>query len=110
MFLVGGLLLVHRALARILNRQRRGDNHRLTYAAMFLRFQHHARQAWIHRQLRELTAQWRQFVSGCLFVGGYRPQFFEQAYTVLNVTFIRRFNKRKRRDIAQPQGSHLQNN
>ena len=48
-FLVGRLLLVHWPLARILNRERRGDNHRLAHAAVFLRFQHHARQTRVHR-------------------------------------------------------------
>lgn len=35
MLLVRGLLLVHRPLARILNRERRGDDHRLAHAAVF---------------------------------------------------------------------------
>ena len=48
-FLVGRLLLVHWPLARILNRERRGDNHRLAHAAVFLRFQYHARQTRVHR-------------------------------------------------------------
>ena len=49
MFLVRGLLLVHWPLARVLNGERRGDNHRLAHAAVFLRFQHHARQTRVHR-------------------------------------------------------------
>ena len=56
MFLIRRLLFVHRPLTRILNRERRGDNHRFTDAAVFLRFQHHTRQTRIDRQLAELTA------------------------------------------------------
>jgi hypothetical protein len=49
MLLIGRLLLVHRPLARILNRERRGDDHRLAHAAVFLRFQHHPRQTRVNR-------------------------------------------------------------
>ena len=56
MFLIGGLLFLDRALARILNRQRRGDNHHFAHAAKALRLQYHARQARIDRQLRQLAA------------------------------------------------------
>ncbi|MNE39134.1 hypothetical protein D3C80_1330680 [compost metagenome] len=48
---VGRLLFVHRTLARVLNRQCRSDDHRLAHAAVLLRFQHHARQTRIDRQL-----------------------------------------------------------
>ena len=57
--LVGGLLLIHRPLARILNRQRGGDDHRFPHAAVLLRLQHHPRQARVHRQLAELAAHRR---------------------------------------------------
>ena len=50
-FFIRRLLFVHRALARILNGERRGDDHRLTHAAVLLRLQHHARQTRIDRQL-----------------------------------------------------------
>ncbi|MNV74004.1 hypothetical protein D3C71_1671870 [compost metagenome] len=77
---------------------------------MFLRFEHHARQTRVHRQLAELAAQRRQLIGVRLFVGGDRPQLFEQAHAVLNIAFIRRFDKRERCDIAKPEGGHLQDN
>ena len=58
-FFIRRLLLVHWALARILNGERRGDDHRLAHAAVFLRLQHHARQTRVDRQLAKLAAQWR---------------------------------------------------
>ncbi|MND85517.1 hypothetical protein D3C80_774450 [compost metagenome] len=49
--LIGSLLFIHRTLARILNRERGGDNHRLAHTAVFLRLQHHTCQTRIDRQL-----------------------------------------------------------
>ena len=110
MFFVRCLLFIHRTLARILNGERGRDNHRLTHAAMFLRFQHHTRQTWVDRQLRELATERRQFIGAGLFIRGDRAQFFEQTHAILDIAFIRCFDKRERSDIAQPQRGHLQNN
>ena len=110
MFFVRCLLFVHRTFARILNGERGRDNHRLTHAAMFLRFQHHTRQTWVDRQLRELATERRQFIGAGLFIRGDRAQFFEQTHAILDIAFIRCFDKRERSDIAQPQRGHLQNN
>ncbi|CCJ88752.1 putative periplasmic protein kinase ArgK and related GTPases of G3E family [Cronobacter turicensis 564] len=109
-FFIRRLLFIERTLARVLNRQRRGDYHRLAHAAMLLRLQHHARETRVHRQLRQLTAQRRQFIHRRLRVSRNRPQLFQQAHAVLNVALIRRFDKRERRDIAKAQRRHLQNN
>ena len=76
---------------------------------MFLRLQHHSRQTRIHRQLAQLAAQRRQLIGRRLFIGAYRAQLFQQTHAVLNVALIRRFDKRERGDIAQPQRRHLQN-
>ncbi len=110
MFFVRCLLLVHWPLTRVLNRERGSDNHRLTHAAMFLRFQHHSRQTRIDWQLRELATERRQFIGAGLFISGDRAQLFEQTHAILDIAFIRRFYKRERSDIAQPQRGHLQNN
>ncbi|CER64287.1 Uncharacterised protein [Salmonella enterica subsp. enterica serovar Typhi] len=50
-FLIGSLLLIHWALARILNRECGSNDHRFAHTAMFLRFQNHTRQARVDRQL-----------------------------------------------------------
>ena len=98
--LIGGLLFVHRPLARVLNRQRGGDDHRFPHAAVLLRLQHHARQTGIHRQLAELAAHRRQLIGGGLLIGGDGAQLFQQAHAVLDIALIRRFDKREGGDIA----------
>ena len=110
MFFVRCLLLVHWPLTRVLNRERGSDNHRLTHAAMFLRFQHHSRQTRIDWQLRELATERRQFIGAGLFISGDRAQLFEQTHAILDIAFIRCFDKRECGDIAQAQCGHLQNN
>ncbi len=99
-FFVRGLLFVHRPLARILNRQRGGDDHRFSHAAVLLRLQHHPRQTRVYRQLAKLTAHRGQLVGGGLLIGGDGAQLFQQAHAVLNVALIRRFNEREGGDIA----------
>ena len=110
MLLIGSLLLIHWPLARVLNRERRGDNHRLAHAAVFLRLQHHSCQTRIHRQLAELAPHRRQLIGGLLFVSGNRPQLFQQTHAVLNIAFIRRFNERESGNIAESERGHLQDN
>ena len=68
------------------------------------------RAARVDRELAELALQRRQLINRRLLVGGDRPEFFQQTHAVLNVAFIRRFDERKRRDVAQPQRGHLQDN
>ena len=110
MLFVRRLLFVHRTLARVLNGERRGNDHRLAHAAVLLRFQHHTGQTRIHRQLAELAAQRRQLVDRRLLVGGNGAELFQQTHAVLNVAFVRRFDKRERGDVPQPQRGHLQDN
>ncbi|CAH0222433.1 hypothetical protein SRABI106_01994 [Rahnella aquatilis] len=106
MFFIGRLLFVHRTLARILNRQRGGNDHHFTYAAVFLCFQHHARQTRIHRQLRQLTTERCQRIATIDgVINGV--QIFQQTDAILNIAFVRRLNKRECGDIAQPQRGHL---
>ncbi|MNH01854.1 hypothetical protein D3C79_610780 [compost metagenome] len=102
------LLFVHWPFTRILNRQRRGDNHHLAHATALLRFQHHTRQAWVDRQLCQLTALRGELVVAivCRF---NRPQFFQQTHAIQNIAFVRRFHERECGDVAQPERGHLQN-
>ncbi len=109
MFLIGRLLLVHRPLTRILNRERGGDDHRLAHAAQLLRLQHHTGKTRIHRQLRQLAPLGGQPVGGLVLIGGDGSQLLQQAHAVLDVTPVRRLHKRECRDVAQPEGGHLQN-
>ncbi|MNG80788.1 hypothetical protein D3C79_394270 [compost metagenome] len=108
-FLVRRLLFVHRPLSRILDRQRGGDDHHLTHAAALLRFQYHARQARIDRQLRQLAALRGELVMA-IFGRFNRTQLFQQAHAVQNIALVRRFDKRECGDIPQPERRHLQDN
>lgn len=89
--------------------ERRGNDHRLAHAAV-LCASSTIRAARVDRELAELAAQRRQLINRRLLVGGNRPELFQQTHAVLNVALIRRFDERKRRDVAQPQGGHLQDN
>lgn len=109
MFFVRCLLFVHRTFARILNGERGRDNHRLTHAAMFCASSTiRARRGSTGNC--ELATERRQFIGAGLFISGDRAQLFEQTHAILDIAFIRCFDKRERSDIAQPQRGHLQNN
>ena len=58
--LVGGLLPLERALARVGHRERARDDERLRQAAAVARGEHDAPDARIERQARELAAERRQ--------------------------------------------------
>ena len=60
MGLVGGLLAVGRPFTHVLHRQGAGDNQDFVQAALLGTFEHHPAQTRVHRQARQLTAQWRQ--------------------------------------------------
>ncbi len=109
MFLIGRLLLVHRPLTRILNRERGCDDHRFAHAAQLLRLQHHTGKTRIHRQLRQLTPLGGELVGGLVLIGGDGSQLLQQAHAILNVASVRRLHKRERRNVAQPERGHLQN-
>ncbi len=96
--LVGGGLLVHRPVTRILHRERRRDHQHLFEAPLLLRREQHARDAWVERQARKLAPRWRQFVG---LVD--RAQLGEQRIAVRNRARRRRIDKRKLGRIAQVQ-------
>ena len=59
-FLIGGLLLVHRALPRVLDAQRTGNNQHLREAACLVARQEHPGESRVDRQLRHTPPQLRQ--------------------------------------------------
>ena len=69
----------------------------------FTRFQDHAADARVQRQLGQFVAHARQFVD---FVHG--PQFTQQGIAVGNGLFGRRFQEREVFDVAQAQAFHAQ--
>ncbi len=54
---IGGLLLVERAFARILNAQSRGDDEQFAGGVLALRLQQHATQRGINRQSGEVASE-----------------------------------------------------
>ena len=57
--LVGRLLLLQRPLARVLDRQRRGDDEHLAHAAVAFGLEHHPAQPRVDRQPGEPAAERR---------------------------------------------------
>jgi hypothetical protein len=75
--LVGLRLHVHRPVAHVLQRERRGDHQHLLQRAAFTRLQDHAAHARVQRQARQLRAHRRELV-----VVVHRAQFVEQLVAV----------------------------
>ena len=103
MGLVGRLLTLRWALARVLDRHGAGDDQHFLQTAQLGRFQQHAAHARVHRQAGKLAAQRRE-----LAVAVYRREFLQQVETVADGLAIRRFDKREIGDLAQAQVQHLQ--
>ena len=103
MGLVGGLLAVGRPLAHILHRQGAGDDQHLLQAALFGAFEHHAAEARVHRQTRQLAAQ-----RGQLAVAADRRELLQQGVAVADGLAVRRLDEGEGVDLAQAQVEHLQ--
>ena len=101
---VGGLSAVHGPLARILHRQRRGNHQHFGKAALLLRGQHHATDARIQRQARELPAGLGEEL---LLI--QRAQLLQQGIAVGNRLGGRGINEGKFLDLGQAQRLHAKN-
>ena len=100
---VGGFGAVERALARVLDRQRRGDDQHLAQALLALRGEHHARDARIDRESRELPADLRELV-----VLVDRAELREELVAVGDHARRRRIEEREVLDVADAQRLHAQ--
>ena len=100
----GGVLLVERALARILNAQAGGDDQQFARGMFVLRLEQHAAQRGINRQPREVFAERRQ---GALFI--QRAQFLQQRVAAGDGSGRGRLHERKRLNVAQAERLHAQN-
>ena len=69
----GGLLLLQRPLARVLDAQPGGNNEQLTRGMLLLRLQQHPAQRRIDGQARQIAAQRRQLAAGI-----QRAEFLQQ--------------------------------
>ncbi len=101
--LVGRLLAVHRPLARVLHGQRTGDDQQFRQAAQLGRFEHHAAQARVDGQARQLATQWRQLAFSI-----DRRKLLQEVETIADGLAIRWLDKGEILDAAQAQMEHLQ--
>jgi len=96
MAFVGGRRALERALARILHRERRGDDQQLLEAAFGARRDQHAADARVERQPGEFAAELRKLVA---FIDG--TELREQCIAVGDCARRRRIEEGKLLDVAQ---------
>ena len=101
--LVGGLLPLHRTLARVLHGQRAGHRQHFLQATLLGRLQQHAAQPRVDRQARQLAPQ-----RGQLAFAVDRRQFLQKGEAVLDRLAVRRLDEGERLDVAEAQVQHLQ--
>jgi hypothetical protein len=102
-FFVGRLRALHRAIARILHRQRAGDDQHLAHTALLLGCQQHPGDARIERQLGEPCADFGQVP---LLVE--RVQFGQQLVAVGDQAVAWRVDEGKANHVAEAQRLHPQ--
>ncbi len=101
--LIGGFLGARRSLARVLHRQRRGDDQHLAQAMLIARRQQHAPQTRVQRQARKLLPD-----RGELIALVHRVQFGQQLVAIGDRARRGRLHERKARHVSQTQRLHLQ--
>ena len=101
--LVGGLLLLERPVADVLDAERAGDDQHLAQRLAMARLEDHPADARIERQARELAADRRQRV---LAVG--RAELVEQLVAVGDRALRRRLEEREVLDAAEVERLHAQ--
>ena len=103
--LVCRLLLVLGSLPRVLDAEAGNHNQHFGQAAVVCRGDQHPGQARVQRQAGHGTAE---FGNTALVVN--RAQLFQQFVAIVHLPAIGCFQKREMPNLAQPGGSHLQNN
>ena len=101
--LIGGVGALERALARVLNFERRGDDQCLGHAMLLARREDDARDARVDREPGELPANLGEFVARV-----DRPQLGEQLIAVGDHARAWGFEKREVLDVAYPERLHAQ--
>ena len=108
-------LMLGRALAHVLDRQRRHDDEHLRGASQALGLQQHAPQARVDRQARQVPADAGEPVLGrgrgrvrALAILRERADLHEEGHAVAHRAPIRGVQEREVLDCAQAQGRHLQ--
>ena len=108
MRLVGLGLLVGRAFARVLDGQRGGDHHDLGGAAVALALEDHPGQPGVDRELGQPPAQRGEPLRRVGLGRVERAQLVQQVHAVGDVAPVRRVDERERRDVAEPDRRHLE--
>ena len=103
--LIRCLLFVLRTFARVLHRQGTDDNQCLMQSVVLVRLDQHSTEARVHRQLAQLAAG-----LGDTSFFAHGTEFLQQFKAVVNGLAVRRINKWKSSDVAQPHAQHLQDN
>ena len=101
--LVGRLLVLHRAVARVLHGQGRGDDQHFRQTRVIERGEDHAAHARVQRQLGQLVAQRRKLVH---FIDG--TEFLQQLITVGHRARQRRLDEGEGFHVRQVQRFHAQ--
>ena len=101
------LLLLRWAQPRVLCTQCAGDNRQLGQAMVIPGSEHHAAEARIQRQSRQIAAQRRQLLSrvSCC---NYGAQLLQQQQPITNRFVGRRLDERKPRHVTELQIQHAQ--
>ena len=109
--LVGLGLLVDRALARVLHRQRRGDREHLAEHAQPCGLEDHPGQPRVDRKRRELAPGPREpsrlLASGSP-LAARAPSSSSSWTPAVDLAPVRRVDEREPRDVAEPERGHLQ--
>ena len=103
--LVGLRLLVDRAFARVLDRQRRRDDEDLVDDSLLLRLEHHATEPRVEGKPREPASGLGE---GHDLAGLERAELAEQLDAVGDVARVRRLDEREAGDLAEAERGHLQ--
>ncbi len=101
---IGCLLRLGGTFARVLHRQRRGDDQHFGQRLAVAGFENHAADTRVQRQSGKLAAQRGERIAVV-----HRAQFGEQLVAVGNRLARRRLDERKLLDGIQPQRLHAQN-
>ncbi len=103
--LVGLLLAVGRPLARVGDRQRRGDHDDVVGAAAAVGLQDHAAEARVDRQAGQAAPELRERLLGLGIPG---RELVQQDLAVAHLAAVGRVEEREVLDLAEVQGGHLQ--
>ena len=103
---IGRILRIHGPVARVLHRDRCGDDEQFGQTGIVAAGQDHAAHARIQRQAGQLLAQRRQAIDAALLF--HRPQFLQELVAVGNGAAQRRFDEGEALHIRQMQRLHAQ--